>query len=123
MSRVMFVSHFSRCEMCASILKKLHRKPTICGLKLVCDRQCVQAIQLAIKVCLLDLLKQMHISKPPHYWQQDSCPGTGTISCVCMCVSLCGCLLLCVCLCVIGARLVSTAHSKIWLTELARPIT
>lgn len=87
----------------------------------MCDRQCVQAIQLAIKVCLLDLLKQMHISKPPHYWQQDSCLGIGTT--FCQCVSLCSSVAMHACVCLSGACLVLVAHSKIWLTELARPIT
>lgn len=53
--------------------------------------------KFAIKVCLLDLHKQMHISKPPpRYWQQDACLGTGTRFFFLMCVYLCSSALVCV---------------------------
>lgn len=87
-----------------------------CRLKLMCDWQSVQAIELAIKVCVLDLHKQTHISKPPHYRQQESCLGTGTTS-VCVFVRVLACV------CSWRALYSVEAHSKIWLTELARPIT
>lgn len=52
----------------------------------------------------------MHISKPPHYWKQEGCLGTGTTS---VCVPAF------ICLCVHDL----VAHLSVWLTELARPIT
>ena len=39
-------------------------------------------------VCVLNLHKQMHISKPPHYWQQENCTGQRDNLCVHLCVCL-----------------------------------
>lgn len=69
----------------------------------VCGKATVHQCFSRQSVCVSDLHK-------PHYRQQQSCLGTKT-ACVCACV------------CLWPVLCSFKTDSKIWLTELARPIT